>query len=78
MFENTNTFGVILFHTNSSAMRAEKSLLKGGLTVKLIPTPRELSSDCGVALRFVWSDESQVRAILNSANVEISSIREIN
>jgi hypothetical protein len=78
MSENINIFGVILFHTNSSALRAEKILLKGGLTIKLIPTPREFSSDCGVALRFVWSDELQVRAILNSANVEISSIHEMH
>jgi len=77
MSENINTFGVILFHTNSSALRAEKILVKGGLTVKLIPTPREFSSDCGVALRFVWSDESHVRAILNSANVEVSSIHSL-
>jgi hypothetical protein len=78
MSENIGTLGVILFHTNSSALRAEKILVKGGLTVKLIPTPREFSSDCGVALRFVWNDESQVRAILNSANVEISSIHEMH
>lgn len=78
MSETIHTFGVILFHTNSSALRAEKILLKGGLTVKLIPTPREYSSDCGVALRFVWSDESQVRVILNSANVEISAIHEMH
>jgi hypothetical protein len=78
MSANINTFGVILFHTNSSALRAEKILVKGGLTVKLIPTPREFSSDCGVALRFVWSDESHVRAILNSANVEVSSIHEMH
>ena len=77
MSENINAFGVILFHTNSSALRAEKILVKGGLTVKLIPTPREFSSDCGVALRFVWSDELHVRAILNSANVEVSSIHSL-
>jgi hypothetical protein len=78
MSENISPFGVILFHTNSSALRAEKVLLKGGFSIKLIPTPREFSSDCGVALRFVWSHESQVRAILNSANVEISSIHEMH
>jgi hypothetical protein len=77
MSETIDTFGVILFHTNSSALRAEKILLKGGLTVKLIPTPREYSSDCGVALRFVWSDELQVRATLNSKHVEISSIKKL-
>ena len=45
-------FGVILFHTTSAALRAEKVLQRSGLTVKLIPTPREFSSDCGMALRF--------------------------
>jgi hypothetical protein len=77
MSDETDVFGVILFHTNSSALRAEKILLKGGLTVKLIPTPRELSSDCGVALRFLWNDDATVRTLLNAANVEISSIHEM-
>jgi hypothetical protein len=78
MLAETSVFGVILFHTNSSALRAEKVLLKGGLTGKLIPTPREFSSDCGIALRFIWKDESQARTLLNSANVEISSIHEMH
>ena len=71
-------FGVVLFYTSSAALRSEKLLLKEGLTVKLIPTPREYSSDCGMALRFSWSDEPCVRALLISANVEISSIRTLN
>lgn len=33
-------FGVVLFHTNSAALRAEKRLVADGFTVKLIPTPR--------------------------------------
>jgi hypothetical protein len=78
MAAENNAFGVVLFHTNSSALRAEKILNKSGLAIKLIPTPREFSSDCGVALRFVWNNESQVRALLNSANVEISSIHEMH
>ena len=77
MAAENNAFGVVLFHTNSSAMRAEKILHRSGLTVKLIPTPREFSSDCGVALRFARNSESQVRALLNTANVEISSIHEM-
>ena len=42
---------VVLFHTTTSAIRAEKELNKAGLEVKLVPTPRELSSDCGIALQ---------------------------
>ena len=34
---------VFLFHTTTSAIRAEKELKKAGLEVKLVPTPRELS-----------------------------------
>jgi hypothetical protein len=75
MPDEKNTYGVILFYTSSSAFRAEKILLKAGLQSKLIPTPREFSSDCGAALRFEWSCEVQVRELLESAHVEISSIR---
>jgi len=74
MSDEIKVFGVILFYTSSSALRAEKILLKSGLTAKLIPTPREFSSDCGVALRFIWDEEQRVRNLMDSANVEISSI----
>ncbi len=78
MPQEIKIFGVILFYTSSAALRSEKLLLKDGFSVKLIPTPREFSSDCGMALRFDWCDEPRVRALLNSANVEISSIQKMN
>jgi len=62
--------GVVLFHTTTSALRSEKILRKAGLNVKLIPTPRELSSDCGMALRFELSDREEVEKQLASAGVE--------
>lgn len=62
--------GVVLFHTTSSALRAEKILQKEGLTIKLIPTPRELSSDCGIALRFEWNAREQVEVHLLRAGLE--------
>jgi len=77
MADETEAFGVVLFHTNSAALRAEKILKNGGLTVKLIPTPREYSSDCGVALRFIWSEESRVRIELDSMSSQISSIQKL-
>lgn len=71
-------YGVVLFHTTSAAMRAEKILLQGGLAVKLIPTPREFSSDCGIALRFAWEQQEVVTSLLASARVEVDSIRQMN
>jgi hypothetical protein len=70
-------YGVILFHTNSSVMRAEKLLKKAGYYIKLIPTPREFSSDCGVALRFDWADYEQVKLILDTAHLEIEAIHQM-
>lgn len=47
------TSGYILFHTSSAAFRAERLAPSSGLaSPRLVPTPRELSSDCGVCLRF--------------------------
>jgi hypothetical protein len=68
-------YGVILLHTTSAALRAEKVLQRAGLAVKLIPTPREFSSDCGLALRFIWAQAEVVRAELVEARVELTDIR---
>jgi hypothetical protein len=67
-------YGVVLFHTNSAVMRAEKLLMKQKLTIKMIPTPREFSSDCGTGLRFEWAKHDQIKSLLNDEGVEIAAI----
>jgi hypothetical protein len=67
-------YGVILFYNISSVMRAEK-LLKKDYSIKLIPIPRQFSTDCGIALRFDWSQSEQVKSVLDEAKVEISDTR---
>ena len=69
-----NEYGVVLFHTTSSAMRAEKTLIRHGLAIKMIPTPRQFSSDCGIALRFAWSQRDAVRESLTGARVEVAGL----
>ena len=68
-------YGVVLFHTTSSAMQSEKLLKKKGYPVKLIPTPRQFSSDCGIALRFDWNQSGQIKSLLDEARVEFDAIR---
>jgi hypothetical protein len=70
-------YAVVLFHSTQGAMKAERVLLLAGFTVKLIPTPRQFSSNCGTALRCPWSDASAVRAALKSNGVEFQSIRKL-
>lgn len=70
-------YGVVLFYTTSAVMRAEKLLAKEGYAVKLVPTPRQFSSDCGIALRFAWAEHGQIEAILKAAGAEFDTIRRL-
>ena len=69
--------GVVLFHTTSAVMRAEKLLAKKGFVIKLVPPPREFSSDCGIAIRFDWGQRDGITAELDSAGLETAGIHHV-
>jgi len=69
-----SAYGVALFHTTSSVMRAEKLLRSAGIAVRLIPTPRQFSSDCGIAVRFDMTNMERVRGVLEQARCEAAGI----
>ena len=75
--ENMSSYGVVLFYSTSAAIRAEKLTLEAGLKVKLIPVPRQLSSDCGISLRFEWDQADVVRSILKAKGVGTQGIHRI-
>ena len=70
-------YSVVLFYSTSSALQVEKLFKKTGIAVRLVPVPRQLSSDCGICLRFDRPDESRVRAILDNRQIEIQGIHPI-
>ena len=70
------SYGVVLFHTTYGALRAEKLLAGVGFKVKLIPPPREFSSDCGVSLRIEWTDVGNIKTALAPLNREVVDIKE--
>ena len=65
---------VVLFHSVTHAMKAEKLLKAAGLTFKLIPVPKHISSDCGICLRFPREQQAAVVATLKN-QVDIREIR---
>jgi hypothetical protein len=67
-------YGVVLFHTTSSVMQAEKLLMEKGYSIKLIPMPRQFSRDCGVALRFHWHERKQLEFLLADAEIRYDAI----
>ncbi|NLT72872.1 MAG: DUF3343 domain-containing protein [Chloroflexi bacterium] len=70
-------FGVVLVPSTSAALRAERVLQKAGLAVRLIPVPRELSNNCGIAARIAWGERESVTAALQAAGVEMDAIHHL-
>jgi len=65
---------IVTFFTVHQALRAEKVLMEAGFKITMIPVPREISSDCGVALAFACEDEAKVKTVLDSNTVKIECI----
>jgi hypothetical protein len=70
-------YDVVLFHSTAHAIRAEAVLEDAAVQIKLIPTPRQLSSDCGIALRFDRVQRAHVTSILQDKRVPINGIHAI-
>jgi hypothetical protein len=67
-------YSVVLFHSITGALQTEKRLKGKGIATKLIPVPRQLSSDCGVCLRFRSEDEPEVKKALEEERIDIQGI----
>jgi N-acyl-L-homoserine lactone synthetase len=67
-------YSVALFDSTSHVMRSEKLLGQAGVRVKMIPTPRQISSDCGVALRFDREEADRVETILSENRVPLKGV----
>ncbi|MBN1579989.1 MAG: DUF3343 domain-containing protein [Anaerolineae bacterium] len=72
-----NRYAVILVQSTGHAIRAEKVLNMANIGCKLIPVPRQISSNCGVCVRVERSDVDAVKAALQKNKVDFESIHEI-
>ena len=68
--------GLVTFYASHHAMRAEKVLLRRGLSVAVVPGPREISPNCGVALQFEYRQVDLVRDLLTEKKVRIEAIHQ--
>ncbi|RQW83591.1 MAG: DUF3343 domain-containing protein [Geobacter sp.] len=55
---------VAIFNSIHRVMKAEKVLKERRLDILLIPVPRSLASDCGLAIRYAESDHQPISAVL--------------
>ena len=65
---------VAVFNSIHRVMKAEK-LLKGmGFPILLIPAPRAITSDCGLAIRYAEDKRSVVESVLVNEKLEPEEI----
>jgi len=62
---------VILFHSIHQVMRVEKILKGKGVQVDLIPVPREISSDCGVAIELHLESKEEALRLIEESKIPI-------
>ena len=55
---------VAIFNSIHRVMKAEQRLKERMMPILLIPVPRTLKSDCGLALRYAEGDREQVERAL--------------
>ena len=68
---------VITFHTTAAAMAMETLCRQQGLPGRLIPVPRELTADCGMAWCAPPDAAPALRALADSRNLEYEGWQEL-
>lgn len=65
---------VLIFRGTHQVMSAEKQLKKAGVPMRLIPVPRRLSSDCGLAIRIFPPARNKAREVLSRSKILPKSV----
>ena len=66
---------IATFHSTHSVLKAEKILKGAGVEgVRLVPVPSQVSSDCGVTVRFAAPDVGRAAELLRALADDLQGI----
>lgn len=65
---------ILTFESVHGALKAERAVREAGLQADAISVPRQLSSDCGIALKFADSIENSVVNIMRDNDIKYKGI----
>ena len=68
---------VVTFHTTAAAMAMEALCKVQNLPGRLIPTPRELTADCGMSWRAEVQDRAALAALTKAEGLETDDFYEL-
>lgn len=67
-------YGVITFKSTHHTIQSEEFLKDKGLHFKTIPTPREITKSCGLAILFTLDDLNLVKDVIDEKSITIDSV----
>ena len=65
---------VAIFFSIHYALKAEQLLKARNISLDVVPVPREISGDCGMAITFDPGQFTEVQSILAAADIAIARI----
>ncbi|MHB1015068.1 MAG: DUF3343 domain-containing protein [Desulfurivibrionaceae bacterium] len=65
---------VAIFFSIHYVLKAEQLLKQGNIALDVVPVPREISGDCGMAIAFAPEKLAEVQSILGAADIAIARI----
>lgn len=75
MSHTPGTFGIATFQSTHAVLKAENILKGAGLaSVRLVPVPSQVSSDCGVTVRFAAADAARAVELLRPLANDLQGI----
>jgi hypothetical protein len=71
---DSKEYGVFTFISTSQALKAERVLKNAAAIFLIMPTPREISTSCGLAIKVGSDDIASCYDILISSQVNVESV----
>jgi hypothetical protein len=65
---------VAIFFSIHYVLKAEQLLKQGNIALDVVPVPREISGDCGMAITFAPAQFAEVQSILAAGGIAIARI----
>ncbi len=62
-------YGLITFKSSNYALQTEEVLKEDEIAFKTIPTPREVSHSCGLAILFILDDLDRVKKYIEEGQI---------
>jgi len=65
---------IFVLYSIHNVMKAEKTLKAGGIGFDTVPVPKEISSDCGMAILTASTETHRVKQVLLKSGIDIKGM----